>query len=249
MILPRITEPYVTLTDYALALEGINSLVLLQRDRADPRGLRSWFSLFFASVIAASLCGGTVHGFFLDEQTQGHTILWPTTLFALGVTALSAWMIGAKLLFSSRVARYVLVLAILQFVFYSIAVLSRTEEFGVAIVNNLLAICFLIIAIGWAYLREKQRNLLLAAGGLILNLAAGLQQQIGIGIHPVYFNHNALYHVLQAIALYLFFLGSRRLICATTGRLGEENTGIKPSTFRTDELLETPSGEHHADPP
>ena len=214
MIFLRITEPDVILTDYALALEGIMFLVLLQRGRTDLWGLRSWSSLFFASVIVASLCGGTVHGFFLDEQTQGHTILWPTTLFALGVTAISAWMIGAKLLFSSRVARYVLVLAILQFVFYSITVLFRTEEFGVVILNNISAICFLIIAIGWAYLREKQRSPLLAAGGLILNLAAGLQQQIETGIHSVYFNHNALYHVLQAIALYLFFLGSGRLICA-----------------------------------
>ncbi len=72
------TEPDVTLTDYALALEGILFLVLLQRGHARPWGLRSWFSLFFASVSAASLCGGTVHGFFLDEQTLGHTILWWT---------------------------------------------------------------------------------------------------------------------------------------------------------------------------
>ena len=80
----------------------------------------------------------------------------------------------------------------------------------VPILNNLPAIFFfLIIAIERAYLREKQRSLLLVAGGLTLNLVAGLQQQIGFGIHPVYFNHNALYHVLQAIALYLFFLGSR----------------------------------------
>ena len=74
------TEPDVTLTDYALAMEGILFLILLQRGRARSWGMRSWFSLFFASVSAASLCGGTVHGFFLDEQTLGHTILWPTTL-------------------------------------------------------------------------------------------------------------------------------------------------------------------------
>ena len=238
MIFLRITEPDVTLTDYALALEGIIFLVLLQRGRADPWGLRSWFSLFFASVIAASLCGGTVHGFFLDEQTQGHTILWPTTLFSLGVTAISAWMIGAKLLFSIRVARYVLVLAILQFVFYSIAVLFRTEEFGVAILNNLLAIGFLIIAIGWAYLREKQRGLLLVAVGLTLNLAAGLQQQIETGIHSVYFNHNALYHVLQAIALYLFFLGSRQADLRKKGSSRRRSHGNPTKNFPNRRVVE-----------
>jgi len=245
------TEPDVTLTDYALALEGILFLVLLQRGRARPWGLRSWFSLFFASVSAASLCGGTVHGFFLDEQTLGHTILWPTTLLMIGVTALSAWAIGAKLLFSRRVARWVLVVAVLQFAFYCIVVLFRTEEFWVAILDNLPAVLFLIIALGLTYRREKQRSLLLAAGGLALNLVAALLQQLGIGIHPVYFNHNALYHVLQAVALFLFFLGSRWLVCAKKGRPGEEHTEIKPNAFptRTDELLKTLSGDCRADTP
>src|SRR5437667_11495607 len=98
------TEPAVALTDYAVALEGVLCLVLLERGRGVPGGLRSWFALFFASVSAASLCGGTVHGFFLDEQTLGYAILWPTTLLAMGVTTFSIWGIGAKLLFSSRVA-------------------------------------------------------------------------------------------------------------------------------------------------
>ena len=236
------TEPDVTLTDYALALEGILFLVLLQRGRARPWGMRSWFSLFFASVSAASLCGGTVHGFFLDGQTLGYTILWPTVLLAIGVTSLSAWAIGAKLLFSGRVARWVLVVAVLQFAFYCFVVLFRTEAFWVAILDNLPAFLFLILALGLAYRREKQRSLLLAAGGLALNLVAALLQQLGVGIHPVYFNHNALYHVLQAVALFLFFLGSRWLVCAKKGRPGEEHTEIKPNAFptRTDELLKTP---------
>ena len=235
------TELDVTLTDYALALEGILFLVLLQRGGARSWELRSWFSLFFASVSAAALCGGTVHGFFLDEQTLGHTILWPTTLLAIGVTSLSAWVIGAKLLFSRSVARRVLVVAALQFAVYSIVVLFRTDAFWVAILDNLPAVLFLIIALGLACRREKQRSLLLAAGGLALNLVAALLQQLGIGIHPVYFNHNALYHVLQAVALFLFFLGSRWLVCTNQGRLGGERTAFKTSDFpiKTDEMLKT----------
>jgi hypothetical protein len=208
------TEPDVALTDYALALEGIVFVVVLRRGRGPLGGLRCWFVLFFASMSAASLCGGTVHGFFLDEQTAGEAILWPATLLAIGVTTLSTWAIGGKLLFSSRLVRWALVAAGIQFVFYGVMVLFCTQEFRVAVVNNLPADLFLLVALGLAYRREKHRRLLLATGGLALTLVAALLQQLGVGLHPIYFNHNALYHVLQAIALFLFFLGGLWLVAA-----------------------------------
>jgi hypothetical protein len=40
-------------------------------------------------------------------------------------------------------------------------------------------------------------------------LFAAAAQQAKIGIHPVYFDHNSLYHVLQAIALFMVFLVAR----------------------------------------
>jgi len=232
------TEADVTLTDYALALEGVLFLILLPRGQARPGGLRSWFALFFASVSAASLCGGTVHGFFLDMQTLGSVILWPMALLAIGVTTLSTWAIGAKLLFEGRVVRWVLIAAGVQFALYGIVVLCLTQKFWVAIVDNLPAVLFLLLALGLAYRREPHRSLLLAAGGPALTLVAALLQQLRVGIHPVYFNHNALYHVLQAVALFLFFQGGRWLVGAERDRPAEERTVIQPRVFpaRTVEL-------------
>jgi hypothetical protein len=127
----------------------------------------------------------------------------------MGVTALSAWAIGARLLFSNRIARWVLAAALVQLVAFSLVVLVHSQEFWIALVDNLPAVLFLLIAFGLRFLRQRQPAALLAAEGLALALAAGLLQQLGVGIHKVYFNHNALYHVLQAIALFLFFRGAR----------------------------------------
>jgi hypothetical protein len=161
----------------------------------------------------ASLCGGTVHGFYLDEQAPAGEILWLATLLAMGVTALAAWAIGAKLIFSSRVSSWVLGAAAVQFAAFGLAVLSWSQKFAIALVNNLPAVVFLLFALCLAYRSKRERKLLIAALGVALALLAGLLQQLGVGLHPVYFNHNALYHVVQAIALLLFFLGGSRLVC------------------------------------
>ena len=80
------TEPDVTLTDYLLAAEAALFFVLLQRGNVGSARLRTWFSLFFASGLVASLCGGTVHGFLL-EPGWGQSALWLITLLAMGVAA------------------------------------------------------------------------------------------------------------------------------------------------------------------
>jgi len=43
--------------------------------------------------------------------------------------------------------------------------------------------------------------------GLALSAVAALLQASRVAIHPIYFDHNAVYHVLQAIALVLLYLG------------------------------------------
>jgi hypothetical protein len=51
----------------------------------------------------------------------------------------------------------------------------------------------------------------LVTGGLLLSVAAAVLQQAQVVIHPDYFDHNALYHVVQAIALLVLYLGFRRI--------------------------------------
>jgi hypothetical protein len=45
--------------------------------------------------------------------------------------------------------------------------------------------------------------------GIVVALAGSVLQQAGVAIHPVHFNHNALYHVVQALAFYLLYRAAR----------------------------------------
>jgi hypothetical protein len=208
------TEPDVALTDYAVALECILLIIILPHGGVSAQGLRFWFRVFLGSIGAASICGGTVHGFFLDERSVGYAILWPATLLAMGVTALAMWAIAANLLFPQWVVRWVLVAGGIQYALYSVVVLFLIQEFWVAMVNNLPAILFLMLALETTYHREKRWRLLLAAAGPALVLIAAVLQYLRVGVDPVYFDYNALYHVLQGVAIFLFFQGVRWLLRA-----------------------------------
>ena len=201
----------VILTDYVLAVECTVLAVLLYRARVGEPNLRRWLTTFFGSVGVASLLGGTYHGFFSGGQLFG-SILWSTTLLAIGVNALSAWIIGAQLIFPMHIARLITAAAGVLFAIYCVAVLVVTTKFWIAILDYAPAGLFLLIALWQVYKSIAQKALLLAAGGIALSFVAALLQQFKIGIHPAYFTHNALYHVLQGIALFLFYLGGRWLL-------------------------------------
>jgi hypothetical protein len=204
------TEPDVTLTDYGLAIECIVFTYLLYYHKGDrQQPLRIWSSLFFGSLGMAAFTGGTVHGFFLDTRTTGHAILWPLTLLAIGATALAAWSIGAWLLFSKAVAHWISTLATVGFIGYSVIVLSVTQAFWIAVINYLPAAFFLLIAFSLMYKRFRAKPLLIGLMGLVLTFVAAGVQQGKVVLHPVYFNHNALYHLIQAVALFMIFWSTR----------------------------------------
>jgi hypothetical protein len=43
-----------------------------------------------------------------------------------------------------------------------------------------------------------------------MSAGAAMVQQARLAIHPVYFDHNAVYHVVQSIAVLFLYFGWRR---------------------------------------
>lgn len=212
------TEPDVTLTDYGLAIECGLFLYLLHRrgQRAKPVGAA--LLLFFGSVGVATLAGGTVHGFFLDGDTVGHLVLWRIALIAIGATALSAWTIGAGLLFSAPMARRIIHVARAGYAGYLVLALFVTQDFLLAVLFHFPAALFLLGVLAVTYARTRERWSLITAFGVSLTFVASAVQQGGIALHPSYFNHNALYHLIQAVALWLLYLGFRSIAPRASGR-------------------------------
>lgn len=211
-------EPDVTLTDYGLAVECAFFLYLLS-SRMASGPLRWWFLTLFGSLGLAALAGGTVHGFFHEPASTGLRVLWPSTLLAIGITALAAWAIGAYMMFPAQVARWVIIVAIIEFVGYSALVLFVSQAFLIAALNYLPAVGFMFVALFLQWRRTGERSLAPGLVGLGLTVIAAGLREARMAIHPVYFDHNALYHALQALALLLIFLSARALPQVTSSHV------------------------------
>jgi hypothetical protein len=221
-----ITEIDVTLTDYALAIEAAIFAFSLSRTKEAWPPLQSAFVLFFCSISAASLVGGTVHGFFSDNLSRGSKLLWPVTLILLGLTSFVVWRIGALLVLPQVIVVWVTRVALIEFALYSVFVLLGRRDFIIAIANYLPAVLFLTLTFGFRFLRRPNLPTLAGIAGLLLTFVAAAVQHFKISLHPRYFNHNAFYHLLQGIALFLLFISARYLVRNSTnrafGKIGEE---------------------------
>ena len=210
-----LTEPAVALTDFALGIECAVFVVLLTRGDASDRTLRFWFVLFFASAGCASLLGGAVHGFFPDTASDYRRILWQATLLSILITGFAAWNIGGVLLLSARKANIVRRLAVLQLLIFSFVVMFVSAEFFIAVIAYLPATLFLLIGLIAGYRRWRLASLRWGIAGLGLTFLAAAVQRLNVAIHPHYFDHNALYHVIQGAGLWMIFLGAK---CISSAR-------------------------------
>lgn len=205
------TEPDVTISDYGLFLECTVFAWLLAR-RPGHGPLRTWICLFFACTGVAALLGGTVHGFFLDDTTLVSRALWKGSLLAIGAAAFAGSAMAAEILAPGRARGIVGVAAALMLV-YALVVLFVTDVFSVAVAAYLPAALLLLAAfILGAHSVRTASAARAGVAGLALTFAAAFIQQRRIALHPLYFNHNAFYHVVQAIGLALIFLACRQLV-------------------------------------
>ncbi len=199
------SEIVVGLTDYLLALESAFFAGILFTMDAGWQEIRRFWVAFFVFTASASLTGGTYHAWLSDSSSLTATILWRATVIGVGAVALAAWSIGACLLFERPIRRLAVKASLIEFFIYSIYVVAIDDHFWVAIVNYIPAVIFLCISFARSYRRQPDRPILIGLLGLGVTGLAALIQRLRISLHPLYFNHNATYHLVQAIGLIFIF--------------------------------------------
>ena len=199
-----ITEPATLLTDYLLA---IFTAVLAVRLHAPGRRGRNWWALGFAASAVAGAAGGTVHGFKNVLPPATIASLWMLTLEAIvfaGLAVVIAVLASAG--FSDRTRRMFTAFACLGYGGYALWIPNH-PQFVFALIGYGFALLFLTLvqASKWMSVRSRESGWLLAGVGI--SVVAAVVQQSGWALHR-HFNHNDLFHVIQAVAVWLLYRGA-----------------------------------------
>lgn len=202
-----IHDPDVVLTDLALAVLGAWLAWRLARARAGGTMAGSGV-LVMGALASAAFWGAVFHGLFPAGTTT------PAGLAAWMPVAVSIAVIGMALLeLALRVAAPRLAAPARRAITgvygaaFILTVLLVDESYRTIVCFYApVVVLFLIVATRQA-VRTRNGGWTLIAASFALSLVAAAVQQAKISIHPEHFDHNAVYHVLQGIALVLLYRG------------------------------------------
>jgi hypothetical protein len=210
----QITEPATLATDYLLAVFtawlarrlALASRVAEWNGLVEKAGVQQWWSVAFMATAVAGATGGTVHGFQQMLARPVANALWLATLESLVVAAFAVVSAAIVLLGFRRTATFAATFAAaVAFSSYGLWVVKH-PVFLAAIAAYGAA--FAVLVGVRLYVRPLDSGGRLLLAGVALSLVAAGVQQSGWSIHPK-FNHNDLYHVIQAVAVWLLYRAAR----------------------------------------
>jgi len=199
-----IHEPFVFLTDLLLAALGAGFGLRLLRLGRDLPATRRWAWALLLTAIG-SLSGGVWHAVAPELPPFAATLLWKTTLFAIGGASAAMVAATAAATLRPRAGRWLLGAALAQLVVYLGWASVHDDFLGVVVDYGLAMLAVLVLHL---------RAMLHGAPGarriveaVVLSFAAAAIQRSPLALGPL--DHNTLYHLVQGAALALFYLGAR----------------------------------------
>ena len=219
----RIHEPAVALSDLLLAVETGVCAVALARSApgsdAPQRARRLHRSLvaLFAASAAASLAGAGVHGLSSSKNDPREAGPLAHLAAAIGVAGLSAWRVGAALALQRGLARVLLMPVVALHAAYLTVVVRTSPPFRLALAMYAPSALFLRLALIRCLRDDRERRpAALALAALTVSTGAAVMQLRGVALHPRWFDHNATFHAVQAVAFALLFPAARGLVQAAS---------------------------------
>ena len=210
-----LSKPDVVFTDLGLAILGA---YLGRRLWSAPgQGMLSRTGvLVMGGLASAAFWGAIFHAFFpANTATPPGFIAWIPVPLSILVVAAALLELGLRILAPRLPPRARRSIVATYAAGFAAVVLLVDESFSTIVRFYAPALVFFLIVAVRQAIRSRSAGWTLIAVSFMVSAAAALLQQANVSIHPVYFDHNAVYHVLQGVALVLLYRGFRQAPAAS----------------------------------
>ena len=206
-----IHDPDVVFTDLGLTLLGAG---LGWRLWTAPGGrtITRAGAVVMGALASAAFWGAIFHAFFpAKTATPAGFVAWVPVVLSILAVAAVLLDLGLRVSTPRLALRYrrTIVLAYAA-VFAAVALLVDASFSTIVRFYVPILVLFLLVA-AWQAARTHGPGWTQIAASFGISVLAAALQQARVSIHPERFDHNAVYHVLQAVALVLLYRGFRRV--------------------------------------
>ena len=210
-----IHDPDVVFTDLGLA--GLGAYLGWRLWNAPDRAtLRMAGAILLGGLASAALWGAIFHGFFpAGTATPAGFIVWIPVALSVMTVGATLLDLGLRVLMPRLAPPLRRVIVAPYAVAFAAVVLLVDESFSTIVRFYGPAVVFFLIAAAREAMRTRAVGWTLITAGFAVSLGAAVLQQMRVAIHPVYFDHNAVYHVVQGGAVILLYVGLRRASLAS----------------------------------
>jgi len=204
---PVITELTTAITDVAIAGVSLAVIAVLNAHRAEHRRRVGIWSWVFALLAFASVLGALAHGLDLTPTIQWW--LWRPLYLSLGLVV-AMFVVGAVFDFKGeRAARTALVPMLGLALAFFVVTQAASGTFLIFVAYEAIA---MLAALGMYIsltLKRQLEGAAMIATGIVLNIVAAAIQASGtISITIIVpFDHNGVFHFVQAVALLVLARG------------------------------------------
>jgi hypothetical protein len=205
-----IHDPDVALTDLALA---ILSAYLGWRlwSTSDNRRLQRAGGVLLGALASAAFWGAIFHSFFpAGTATLTGSLAWKPVALSIVVAAATMLDLGLGLLLPRLQPRLRWFVVLTYAAGFAAVEILLDDSFTRIVYFYVPTLILLLLAAARQVVRSRGGGWSLILTGLLLSAGAAMLQQARVALHPVYFDHNAVYHLVQGVAIVFLYLGWRR---------------------------------------
>ena len=205
-----IHDPDVAVTDLILAILSGYLGWRLGRE-AGGRRLQRAGAVLLGALASAALGGALFHGFFpAGTTTLSGSLAWKPVALSILIAAATMLDLGISLLLPQVAPAVRRSLVLVYSGAFAAVVMLLDDSFTSIVQFYVPTLGLFLLAAAQQAVRSQSVGWRLILCGLLLSVTAALLQQARVALHPVYFDHNAVYHVVQAVAVIFLYLGWRR---------------------------------------